>query len=152
MTQYILTVTAAAMLAAILRCIAGQGSMGKLVGLLAGVFMALTIISPLMRLELPDPVRWFSAYTSDGSAAAATGENMAREVSNAIITEELEAYIGDKATLCRADLAVEVTVTETGMPESVILTGAVSPYAKDRLSHLIETELGVGEEAQQWIS
>lgn len=149
---YILTVTAAAMLAAILRSLTGEGSMGRLVQLLAGVFMALTVISPLMHLELPDPARWLEEYAADGTAAAAVGKNMALDASRAIISEQLESYIVDKAALYRADLAAAVELNEDGTPVSVALTGDVSPYAKSRISCIIETDLGIGEEAQQWIS
>lgn len=149
---YILTVTAASILAAILRTLAGEGSMGKLVQLLAGVFVALTVISPLMHLELPDPARWLEDYAADGTAAAAAGENMARNASRAIITEQAEAYIVDKAALYRANLDAAVELDEDGAPVSVTLTGNVAPYARARLSQIIETDLGIGEEAQRWLS
>lgn len=149
--QYILSVTAAAVLTAIVHVLAGSGTMGALVKLLGGLFMALTVLSPLVRLELPDLGDWLAVYAADGEDAAAAGEAMAKEASNAIIKEELEAYIMDKAALYGASLEVEVSLDEGGIPVSVTLTGAVSPYARTRLTQTIREDLGVGEEAQQWI-
>lgn len=149
--RYILAVTAAAMAVAILESLAGRGTMGAVVKLIGGVFMALTILSPVLKLELPDPQAWFSQFSQDGTAAAAAGKEMADDASRDIITRQVEAYILDKAALWDASLDVEVTLDEDGRPACVTLTGDVSPYAKARLRETLESDLGLGEEAQQWI-
>ena len=151
LTQYILSVTAAAVLASILRILAGEGAMEKLTKLLTGLFLAVTVLSPLVRLEIPDPSHWLEDYLADGDEAARAGEVMAKEYSAAIITEEVEAYILDKAASMGAALAVEVELGEGGLPETVTLTGSVSPGHRAELSRTMDEELGVEEEAQIWI-
>lgn len=155
MTQagsYILTVTAAAILAAVVTSLSGQGPMRDLIRLLAGLFMAVTVLSPLLKLEIPDPQAWFSDFGAEGLSAAEEGQRMAKEAEQAIIKEQLEAYILDKAQQYGAALAVDVTLDEDGVPVGVVLTGDVSPDAKMGLVRIMETELGLGEEAQQWSS
>ena len=151
LTQYILSVTAAAVLASILRVLAGESAMGKLTKLLTGLFLAVTVLSPLVRLELPDPSRWLEDYLADGDEAARAGEVMAKEYSAAIISEEIEAYILDKAASMGTTLAVEVRLDGEGLPKSVTLTGSVSSEQRTELSRMVDEELGVGEEAQIWI-
>ena len=150
LAQYILSVTGAAMLGAILKSLAGQGSLGALIQMLTGIFLALTILAPLVTLELPDPARWLSEFSANGEAFSADGEAMAADALGDIITAQVEAYILDKAALYQAPVRVDVTLDEEGTPVSVRLSGAVSPYAKNRLSEMLETDLGIKKEAQQW--
>ena len=150
MTGYILSVTAAAMLAAILRALAGEGGMGKLTKLLSGLFLAVTVLSPLVQFELPDPARWLEDYMAEGEAAAQTGEVMAKEYSASIISAELEAYILDKAAELDCDICAEVRLDGGGLPKEVILSGELSPAARAELTRMIVQALGIGEEAVIW--
>ena len=81
---------------------------------------------------------------------AAEGTALAADAKADIITAQVEAYILDKAALYQAPVTVDVTLDEEGTPVSVRLSGAVSPYAKTRLSEMMETDLGIKKEAQQW--
>ena len=150
--SYILSVTAAAIVTAILLSLAGHGSMAGPVKLLAGIFMTLSVVSPVLRLDLPDPAAWLLDYAASGQTAAAMGEEMADDAAQAFIKSRTEAYILDKAALYGVSLAADVTLDDEGVPVSVILTGAVSPYARNRLTKIIREDLGLGEEAQHWRS
>ena len=149
LTQYILTVVTAAMLVGILQSLAGQGTMGTLTKLLGGVFLALTMLSPVLKLEIPDPAEWFEDLVMDGESLAAEGEAMAADAKEDIIRSQVEAYILDKAG---ADLTVSVELDAEGIPCGVTLTGDVSPRTKAQLSRMLAEELGLGEEVQQWYS
>ena len=150
MTGYILSVTCAAALAAILRAIAGEGTMGKLTKLLSGLFLAVTVLSPLVKMEIPDPARWLEDYMEEGEAAAQAGEAMAKDYSQSIISAELEAYILDKAAALCCELSAEVRLDDGGLPASVTLAGSVSTADKAELSRMLARELGIGEEAVIW--
>lgn len=151
MTQYILSVTAAAVAVAILRTLAGEGAMGKLVKLLGGLFLSVTVLSPLVHVELPDPALWLEDYLADGEAAARAGEMMGREYSASIISAEVEAYILDKAASVGSALTADVELNEEGLPAAVTLSGTYSAPQRAELSRIIDRELGIGEEAQIWI-
>ena len=150
MTGYILSVTCAAILAAILRIMAGEGAMGKLTKLLSGLFLAVTVLSPLVKIQIPDPVRWLEDYKAEGEAAAQAGEAMAKEYSEGIISAELEAYILDKAAALGCELSAEVRVDDGGLPERVMLSGEISAADRAALSRMLVQELGIGEEAVIW--
>lgn len=152
LAQYILRLSAAAILTAVAQCFPLEGAMRGLVKLVGGVLMAMTLISPLLTLRLPDMDGWLTSFETGGQAAAASGEQMAREAACTIITERTEAYILDKAAALGAALAVRVRTDETGVPVGVTLRGSLTEEAKLELSRIIASELGIGEEAQQWIS
>ena len=150
MRGYILSVTAAAVLAAILRTLAGEGTMGKLTKLLSGLFLAVMMLSPLVQFKIPDPARWLEDYMAEGEAAAQAGEVMAQEYSASIISAELEAYILDKAAELGCAISAEVQLDDGGLPKEVILSGKISPADKAELSRTMARELGIGEEAVIW--
>ena len=150
LAQYILSVLGAAMLGAILQSLAGRGGMGTLVGMLAGIFLALTMLAPLVTLKLPDPARWLDSVSVDGQAISAQGKALAADAQADIITQRVEAYIQDKAAMHQAHVTAAVTLDETGVPVSVHLTGEIRPDARARLASVIETDLGIPKEAQQW--
>ena len=145
-----MSVTCAAVLASILRTIAGEGAMGKLTKLLSGLFLAVMVLSPLVKLEIPDPARWLEDYMAEGEAAAQAGEAMAKEYSQAIISAELEAYILDKAAALGCELSAEVRLDEGGLPETVVLSGEISSADREALPQMLAGELGIGEEAVIW--
>ena len=150
MTGYILSVTCAGVLAAILRVLAGEGAMGKLMKLLSGLFLALTVLSPLVKIEIPDPARWLEDYMAEGAAAAQAGEVMAKEYSASIISAEVEAYILDKAADLGCAISAKVGLDDGGLPRSVVLSGDIPTAQKAELTRMLARDLGLGEEAVTW--
>ena len=150
MREYILSVTAAALLVSIARALAGERAMGRLVKLVSGLFLAVTVLSPVVDLELPDPAGWLEDHLEEGRAAAEAGQTKAKEYSASIISAELEAYILDKAAVLGGVVSAEVRLDEAGLPETVTLSGALTPAQKAELSRMMTEELGIGEEAQIW--
>lgn len=150
--RYILRLSAAAVLTAVAQSFPLEGSMRGLVKLVSGVFMAMTLISPLLTLRLPDMDGWLSSFDGESSAVVSSGEEMAREAMDTIIKERTEAYILDKAAALDAVVTVRVRTDSEGIPVSVTLRGDVSGEVKAQLSRIITSELGIGKEAQQWIS
>lgn len=149
--NYLLSVCAAALLAAVAAELAGSTPMGRLVRYLGGLFVALTVVSALLKLELPDVEKWIGDFRYEGQAFAADGAAMANDAAQDIIKQRLEAYILDKAASCGSDISVVICLNEEGIPESVTLEGDVSVEAKKKLIRILDTELGLGEEAQYWI-
>lgn len=149
--NYLLSICCAALLASVVKELAGSTALGRLVSYLTGIFVALTVMSLLLKVELPDAEKWMADFRYEGQSAAADGEAMARDAAGEIIKNRLEAYILDKAAACGADPAVSVALNEDGTPESVVLQGRFSDEAKAQIMHMLETELGLGKEAQHWI-
>ncbi len=151
--QYIFSILAAAIICAIVNDFMGQkGANGKLIKMITGLFMSVTMLSPLVQLEIGDPDSYFGWITADAEAAVVSGQNMARESLGQVIKERTEAYILDKAAFWELNLTVEVTLSEMDppVPRSVVLRGSASPYAKKQMSQWIANELGIAEDQQLW--
>lgn len=152
--QYLIAVTAAAIICGIAKSIADEKAVsGTVIRLIAGLIMTLTVLSPLLKLNLGELPDITSGFVADGKLAATQGKELAQQQLNAIIKDRLRAYILDKAASFGAELEVEVLMPEDGSvhPNGIILRGTVSPYAKARLQEMIEEDLNIAKEKQQWI-
>lgn len=148
MSGYLLRIICAAMVCALVESVGSDGAGKGLRKLMAGVFLALTVLAPLADVELPRLNT--SQIHADADAAVREGIEQARQAKDAIISEALEAYIWNKADGLGLELTVRVTLDEQGLPKSVELSGAVSPADRQALSSCIARELGLGKEALIW--
>ena len=152
--QYLIAVTAAAIICGITKCISGEKTVsGAILRLMAGIVMTVTVLSPVVQLNLKDLPALSDDIISQAKAAATIGTEMTREEINAVISERTEAYILDKAAGFGASLEVEICMAKDGSyrPETIILYGSVAPYAKSRLQSIIEEDIQIAKENQQWI-
>ncbi len=151
--QYVISIVAAAILCAILNSLfAEKGTPGSLMKLISGIFLAFVVIRPIADMDLTEFPSVLDIYSSDASAAVEAGENIAWEANAAIIKQQTEAYILDKAESLNAQLTVEVTLSADTIPvpTAVRLSGDVSPYAKAVLESVLEEELEIAKENQLW--
>lgn len=151
--EYILCITAAAILCACVRSIVGEkGGAAQVLKLVCGLFLAFTAVRPIADIEIRD----FGVFTADiqsqANAAALSGESYARESMADIIKSETEAYILDKAQDLNASIHVSVSVLDDDLtPGQVQIFGHISPYAKGQLQQIIERDLGISKEDQIWM-
>ncbi len=151
--EYLISVCCAAILCAIVTGILGKkGAVGGAVKLITGIVMILTLFSPLVDIQLDKLDSVLDGISLDGEALAAEGENSSRTAMAAIIKQQTEAYILDKAGDLGADVSVEVTLSEDSVPvpEAVHISGNLSPYAKKQLTDMLTQELGIAGEGQSW--
>lgn len=151
--QYILTITGATIICSLVISLLGkQGAYAQIVKLLAGIFVVITVVSPIRKINLLDYLQFGQELSTEADAAAQEGEFMAEEAMKTIIIGQAEAYICDKATSLGLDIDVEVMVSMTSppVPSEVIISGAASPYVKGKLKQYIIRDLGIPEENIQW--
>lgn len=152
--EYLLSVTAAGILCAVVRNILGEKHIsGKIMKAVSGVFMAITIFSPLMDFRLSDMEDYFKDFQYSAEDAADSGTQMAVTAMADIIKQQTESYILDKAASLGADIQIKVKMSDTNppVPKEVILSGSVSPYHKSLISQYILTNFSIPEENQKWI-
>ena len=150
---YLLSVTAAALCCGILSSVLGKkGLTGSTVKFLCGIVMLLTVVGPLLNIQIGDLENSFKELSLDADNVAAFGQEAALNEYAAIIKERTAAYILDKAESLGAELTVEVTLSDDDLlvPCAVKLSGTVSPYGKKVLAETIAKDLGIQEEAQTW--
>lgn len=150
--QYIISVVSAAMLCGIVTGLMQKGTAREIIRLVSGIFLAFTVIHPIAGIDIASLTDYRFSYADDAAQAAAMGENITRESLREIITTQSEAYILDKAAALNAELTVAVTVSEedTPVPVEVHLSGEISPFAKQHLQSIIQSDLGIAKENQLW--
>ena len=148
--QYVISVAAAALICGIVSGMVQNGAAKELVRLLCGLFLAVTALHPLVKLDLSNLGEFVLPYTQEAESVAAMGENMARESMADIIKAESEAYILDKAAELNAEITAQITVGDDQAPAAAKLSGEVSPYARQRLEKILESDLGIAKENQLW--
>lgn len=151
--QYLLSVTGAAMLCGVtVRLLPKQGTAAAIGRMLAGVFLALTIMGPLGKLQIGDIQDWSQDLQDQAAQAVAQGQSQSRASLEALIKERTAAYILDKARNLGLSLSVTVEVSgqELPVPVRVHLVGSAGPYARARLQAIMEEDLGIKKEQQLW--
>ena len=153
--QYLLSLMASAIICATVKSVTNEKTFsGGMIRLIAGIIMTLTVLSPVMLLDIDDLPSLTAELTADAEAAAAAGKEMADAEMKAIIIRQTQAYILDKAADYGAALDAEVIMPQDGSPQpvGVIISGSVSPYAKAQLQKIIADDIQISKENQQWIS
>ena len=152
MAAYFMGITGAAIINVIaIRLIGSKGAISGAVKLITSLFLLFTVLSPLLDIRL-DGSWSFDSLRVDGEAAAAVGESDAKNAMAEIITEQVRAYILDKAESLGVQIDVTITCDDSmpPVPCGAQLRGRVSPYAKKVLSEYMEGTLGIPMEAQEW--
>lgn len=148
--RYVLSLITAALIGGILTGLLPGSSCGKALKLLCGIFLMAAVLRPLGSLTLPDLDTWLESWDREAEAAARVGEDYLQAQKRQVISQRLEAYILDKAEQLGAQLTAKVTLDGQDCPEAVTLEGTWSQTQQEQLRQLLETELGIPKERQQW--
>lgn len=149
--EYIVSVCAAAFICGILNSMAPKGTAKEVLKLVGGLFLTFTVIRPVADIQIPELAEVTENWQQEAWDAAQAGEEMALQSAVESITQQLEAYILDKANALRLTLTVEVSLEEDSlMPDMVRLTGDASPYARQQMLTYLQKELGFSEEDILW--
>ncbi len=147
--DYLLSVTAAALICGIVVSLAGKSSISKLVKLLCGLFLAAAVIKPVIDVKLENIYSFTDNLAVNSELSVAAGEKMASDEMKRIIKEKSEAYILDKAKALGAEITVEIALKDY-VPAGVTIIGDISPFVKSSLTASIAQELNIPPEEQIW--
>lgn len=151
--QYLLTVTAAALVCAILDTLTGRlGKMSGVIKTVSGLFFIYILLSPVISVDMEHIFSLPESFLSASMQPVEQGKEAGTEAMQQIIKERTESYILEEASRLGVQLEVSVHVSSesTPVPESVLIRGNISPYAKYSLAEYIAQELGIPKESQQW--
>ncbi len=151
--EYLITIIAAALISTIaMRLTEKCGSCSNIIRLILAVFLSISVVSPILKIEIHDFTGFINANEMDAQAIISNAESTAREEAAAVIIERTEAYIEEKAALYGAEITATITISDTSalLPDSVIICGNISPYGKISLEKIIKDDLGIPEDRQTW--
>ena len=149
--SYILSVTAAGILCAVIGCLGGKGSHASILKLMCGIVLTAVIIKPVLSAAPINLSRYLKQLESDAASVVAAGLRSSNDAVRKRISGELEAYILDKA----GELGIQITATVTlddqdAVPASVVISGSASPHARSAMTDILQDHLGIPAEALIW--
>lgn len=149
--EYLLSITAATIICTMVAgLIKKDGTISAIIKLLSGIFLTITILSPIIRFPLSNITLHVDTISADAAHTVSVGKQIASDEMKEIIISNTRTYILEKAQKLGADIEVEIYLQDL-VPKSVQIIGQVSPYTKLQLSGYISEELGIAAEDQQWI-
>ena len=152
--EYLLTVIAAAIICGtLIKLVDSKTAHGKMIHLLTGLFLSITVISPIAKVNIQNLSSYLSALQVDASEIVEEAEDVISQEKQQFIKQAMESYIGDEADelALSLDISVRFADDHTLNPCAVIIQGPVSPYKKKKLQNIISNDLGIPEENQTWI-
>ena len=153
MRAYLFSLTAAALLAAIVPALVPEGSGRRCVQFGCGLLLAVTAIAPVAGLDFEAVAKQIAELRLETEAARTGVETQNRELQARIISEQAAAYIWDKADEMGVALEVEVETQDRGSgpyPWRVTLTGTCGGEKRTALTQYIEENLAIPEARQVW--
>lgn len=152
-TGYFLRLVAAALIVCIVLSLAKTEAAKRILRICCGAFIMLTALAPLASLRRDSFETLFSELMQESSQQAETAQEHSEELLIAIIKQNTEAYILDKAGELGAAVTVKVQLRCDGdypVPESVRISGVFTQAQRQKLEQEIETALGIQKENQTW--
>lgn len=144
--EWLLGITAAAMLLALTESLAPDGTVKRMVSLAGGLILVIAAVSPITKLDestLSDLTRKFEAEVDSGSRELEEKNEFLYE---SIIQENTAAYILDKAEALGMNCSVSVSIAWDGelpKPHAARIRGRWTEEQRKALSMLLESELGI---------
>lgn len=151
--KYLLSVVSVALLVSISNTLVKKGSaVATVAKLLSGLVLTIAIVSPWTDLRITDFTSLNAGAEIEAASLALKGKEAAHKELTASIKTQLCSYILDKASELGLKPSVEVILTEESPPSinKIIINGAASPYAKQRLIQVIHDDFGITEECLEW--
>lgn len=153
MSDWLIGVTAAAMLTALARCLMPPGAVQQVGSLVCAMVLLWAVLKPFTPLR--------QAFIGDFEVTRQTQAmdtkltQQHEQLLKSFIEQECEAYIVDKAEQLGIDCGARVVCVteEEGMwlPETVRVMGELSPQQRRELEQMIAADLGVERDKQEYL-
>lgn len=153
MKAYLIRLTGAAILGALLRKIAPEGGAGRGTRLGAGLLILLTALGPVGNVDLVSAAENLAQGGYVGGFSTESIQETSNQLLEELIIQSAQAYILDKAQALGVTVEAEVrTVRQNGypIPWSVRLKGEASATEREKLCDMIANDLGIPAERQEW--
>jgi stage III sporulation protein AF len=154
-SDWIRSIAAAALVSSVALAVVPKGRVQRVSRAVCGILMIIAIISPLTDVNGEDISIDMAQYRSDSLEITESAKSEQANMSRTIIQAQLEEYILDKAAnegIALSSAAVTVKWSDDGYwyPFEVELSGELNQTEKTWLSSLLESDLGIVPERQNW--
>ena len=149
---WLLSLMFAAVLCAMARALMPAGPVKRAGNLICGLVMLTAVLAPAARLSPGAAEAWMAQLSAGQTQREEELRRSLNEGMKRIIEQEFAAYIVDKAAEFGLDCTAQVTceAAEDGLclPVRAEVTGPLSQTDQDRLTQLLQEELGIPAEGQ----
>lgn len=146
---YLLRIIAVVIICSVIKTFSKKSAYRNILQFVLAIIMFSVVLQPLPKLRISNMDWKVNNLFEESEAAVNDGVHTAENTFATIITEKVGAYIVEKAAEHGAKIAAIVRLDGT-IPQTVDVSGNVSPYVQSILSSWIESELGIPREAQSW--
>lgn len=154
MKTYLLRLTAAAILAALIRKLAPKSGAGRGARLGAGLLVLVCLVSPLGELNLAAAAQELAQNGFTQWEKADAVNQQANEMLEELISDAARSYILDKAQAMGITLEAEVKLrlqNRYPVPWSVTIRSNAAQAQRETLTEAIARDLGIPAERQEWL-
>lgn len=150
--SYFLAIVAACMLSVLACALLKNTRIQRITRFIAGILVLLTVFAPLLRLNLNGLAEQIAEIGDHADFSTQKVSADYQTMLRALVKENTERYIESKAEALGGIIQAEVTVSggESPVPESVCLTGSMTPEQAQALEAYIRDSLGIASERQEW--
>lgn len=152
---YLLSIAAAAFLCTIAASLLPKGNLRNITQFVCGLLLAVTVVKPAAEMDYSLISQAISKVLmqTEQTRTQVTVQN--RELVSDIIKQKTEAYILDKAREWNMNVTVEVIMDGSDTypyPCAVRISGRYTAEQAMRLKTMIERELAIAADRQEWSS
>lgn len=151
---YLMSLIAVALLSGLLLSLAPGGPARRTLRFVCGLILLLAALGPVAKLDVERLAGNLSELRLRTEERVEETEDGSIDLMSALIKEQTEAYIWDKAaSLGIIPVRIEVEIgTEEGYPcpRAVSITAGCTAEQRRKLTELIERELAVPSSEQEW--
>ena len=153
LNAYLLSVSAAALLVNLISNLVPNEKNRKVSLFTGNIILILAILSPLVSFDdraIENAFRDLIVEAGQVQTKPVFGDDQTMEL---LIMEQCEAYVLDKARELDADISVTITAERKDgvpYPASALVTGTCSQTNREKLSNILEEDLGIPRWKQEW--
>lgn len=152
---WVRSIAATALISSVALAITPKGKVQRVLKAVCGVLIIIAVISPIANGAVSDISLDLAEYRASTDKIVGNAQTANMNLSRSIIEDDLEEYILDKAKeMGVGEITAEINSewSDDGYwyPREVTLTGEIDALSRNKLSSVIESELGIPIERQNW--
>lgn len=152
MRQWLISVTCAALIAALAESLMPKGGVGQIGKLVCAMVLVCAMLRPVLAVEVPNPNETLDAIYERIRAEQTVLQGRSEAMMKTLIERDSGAYIVDKAAglgvVCQAQVECVRAEGGTWLPYSAYITGQMEDGQRKELTAAIQNELGILPEHQ----
>ena len=150
--SYLVSIVAVCMITVLATVLVRNNHLQRIVRFIGGILILLVVASPLLKLNLEELAGELQQAEGGFSYDTDSIASRSHEMLTALIKQNTESYIEDKAASFGATVQAEVTVSddEYPVPAFVTIIGTLTPEQTTELRNYLRDALGISEERQEW--